>query len=101
MPIVPPAPKAWNINNLGARVVTRQYSWLDRVQRAWGPEWNAPDHGVYVFSGGRKFDSTDREDTGIYGVSGINYLMIGDGQYPDMPSNNHLLQETGEKLEQD
>jgi hypothetical protein len=34
--------------------------------RAWGAEYNAPDHGSYEFSQGRKFDSTDKGETGIY-----------------------------------
>jgi hypothetical protein len=37
------------------------------VSRAWGPEFKAPDHRVYVFGGGvRAFDSTDIGTTGIY-----------------------------------
>ena len=59
--------KAYNQNNLGAKVVTRNISWNDLAQRMWGTEWNAPDHGIYEFSGNRKFDSTDQGDTGIYG----------------------------------
>lgn len=55
------------LNNLGYKVTTRTYSWNDLVQRAWGSEFNAPDHGIYEFSGGRKFDSTDKGSTGFYG----------------------------------
>ena len=54
-------------NDLGKKPVTRQYSWLDLCMRSWGAEFNAPDHGVYVYSNGRKFDSTDKGNTGIYG----------------------------------
>lgn len=61
-PLIP----ALNQNNLGAPVTTRNISWLDLVMRAWGTEFRAPDHGVYEFSGGRKYDSTDLDDTGIY-----------------------------------
>ena len=63
-PTNPPA--AVNINNLGARVTTREFSWLDMSIRAWGAEWTAPDHGTYRFSNGREFDSTDQTHTGIY-----------------------------------
>jgi len=85
--------------NLGNKVTSREIDWGALCRRAWGSEWNAPDHGVYEFSNGRKFDSTDRGLTGIYGVTGINYLMVGDGQYPDMPSNVHMLQEDFYKIE--
>lgn len=51
--------------------------------RAWGSEFNIPDHGVYVFSNGVKKDSTDKYKTGIYGVVGENYIMVADN-YPDM-----------------
>lgn len=54
------------LNNLGPAVSSRDISWLDLVMRAWGSEFNAPDHNIYVFSNGRAFDSTDRGDTGIY-----------------------------------
>jgi hypothetical protein len=54
------------LRNLGNKVVTRTISWQDMVMRAWGAEWNAPDRGIYEWSSGRKFDSTDRNDTGIY-----------------------------------
>lgn len=87
------------LNNLGSKVTTRSIDWNGMCRRAWGSEFNAPDHGMYEFSNGRCFDSTDRGTTGIYGISGINYLMVGDGQYPDMPSNNYMLQETLDKIE--
>ena len=85
--------------NLGFKVTSRSLDWGEMSRRAWGSEFNAPDHGIYEFSNGRKFDSTDRGFTGLYGVHGINYLMVGDGQYPDMPSNVHMLQETLYKIE--
>lgn len=52
--------------NLGSPPSTRTVSWLDMATRAWGAEWRAPDHGVYEFSNGRKFDSTDMGNTGLY-----------------------------------
>jgi len=53
---------------LGGNVSVREVSWDALVKRAWGSEFNAPDKGAYEFSGGRKFDSTDKGRTGIYGV---------------------------------
>ena len=58
--------RALNQDNLGAPVTWRTYNYLDMVIRSWGSEYNAPDHGVYEFSGGRKYDSTDLNATGIY-----------------------------------
>lgn len=58
--------KAVNQRNLGGRVTTRNISWMDLCMRAWGTEWAAPDHNVYEFSSGRRYDSTDRNNTGIY-----------------------------------
>ena len=55
-----------NLNNLGNKVATRTISWLDMVQRSWGSEFSAPDHDVYQFSQGHRFDSTDMGNTGIY-----------------------------------
>ncbi len=55
------------IPNLGYPVTVRDYSLDAMVRQAWGSEFSAPDHGVYVFGGGaRRFDSTDRGETGIY-----------------------------------
>jgi len=51
---------------LGSPVTTMTFTWRDLVQRSWGSEFFAPDHGAYEFSGGRKFDSTDTGNTGIY-----------------------------------
>lgn len=52
---------------LGRPVTTRTFSLNEMVSRAWGPEFKAPDHGVYVFGGGsRRFDSTDIGTTGFY-----------------------------------
>lgn len=61
MPLPPLSP------TLGRQVTTRQFSLEEMVSRAWGPEFKAPDHGVYVFGGGaRSFDSTDIGTTGFY-----------------------------------
>lgn len=62
-----PAPDAWNANNLGNKVVTSIINWRERCITAWGSEWAAPDKGVYEWSNGRKMDSTDRTNSGIYG----------------------------------
>lgn len=51
---------------LGLPVTFRSFSFKDMAIRAWGSEYSAPDHGVYEFSNGRRFDSTDRGQTGIY-----------------------------------
>ncbi len=99
MPIVPSVPAAWNQTNLGNKVVTRTISWQDQVQRAWGVEWNAPDRGVYQFSNGAKRDSTDRTTSGIYGVSGIDYLTVGDGRHNDMTYNGYLLTDAGDRIQ--
>lgn len=53
-------------NNLGYKVTTRNYNGIDIATREWGSEWRAPDHGIYEFSNGRRFDSTDQNNTGIY-----------------------------------
>lgn len=52
--------------NLGYKVTTRNFSWLEMVTREWGGEFRAPDHRIYVFSNDRDFDSTDMGQTGIY-----------------------------------
>lgn len=51
---------------LGKPVTTRSFSWKDMVIRQWGSEFSAPDHGIYRWSNGRSFDSTDLGTTGIY-----------------------------------
>lgn len=60
----------------------------DLVVAAWGGEFNAPDHGAYQFSNGRRFDSSDKaminrdlaeqgiSQGGIYGVNVPNYLVV-------------------------
>jgi len=78
-----------NFDNLGGNVSTTTQSWEAMVQKAWGSEFHAPDHGAYVFTG-RKFDSTDKGRTGIYGVEvadGIAVLGTDSYQYPDMAPN--------------
>lgn len=59
------------LNNLGGKVSTRVIMWNELVQRSWGDEYKAPDRGVYEFTGGRKFDSTDTGNTGLY-AGGVN-----------------------------
>jgi hypothetical protein len=53
-------------SKLGNQVSSRQFSLLEMVERAWGSEFRAPDHGIYTWSNGRRFDSTDMGTTGIY-----------------------------------
>lgn len=58
-PIIPP--------ELGSPVSTSQISLYSLVANAWGSEFAAPDHRVYVFGdGARSFDSADRGESGIY-----------------------------------
>lgn len=63
-------------NNLGSKVTTQTVSSADLARRYWGSEFNAPDHGAYVFSGNRKFDSTDKSRSGLYGVEVTDGLLI-------------------------
>lgn len=35
------------------------------IKKQWGAEWSRPDV-AYEFSNGRKFDSTDSSESGIY-----------------------------------
>ena len=87
-----------NQSNLGHKVTTRELNWLDLCMRAWGTEWSAPDHGIYEFSYGRKFDSTDRGITGIYNPNNNQGLMLDGGKYPDMAS--YLLNESSPAVPQ-
>jgi hypothetical protein len=59
---------------LGSPVTTRVFSWREMAIDAWGEEFFAPDHGVYVWSSGRKYDSTDQSANGFYrrGISDPN-----------------------------
>jgi len=52
--------------NLGYKVTFRNFSLEEMAARAWGSEFNAPDHDVYRWSNNRSFDSTDMGTTGIY-----------------------------------
>ena len=76
----------------------RTINYESMVVEMWGPAWNMNDI-AYEMSNGRKFECTDKYATGIYGVSGVNFLMIQDSRYPDMASNSHLLQQTGYRIE--
>ena len=90
---------AVNQNNLGAKVVSRLINWQQMAMQAWGSEYNAPDHGVYEFSNGKKYDSTDMSQGGVYQPQfGINRLMLEDSSYPDMPSNSRVLQDSGYQI---
>ncbi len=82
--------------SLGSKVTTRDTSWLGLCMRAWGSEFTAPDRGVYAFSNGRQYDSTDRGRTGIYGVEVLDVLIL-DTQYPDM-RDVLTLDDTGEEF---
>lgn len=83
------------LNNLGYKVTTRKLDWAEMVRRSWGTEFSAPDHGIYEFSNGRRFDSTDRSTHGFYGVHAYNFLMVSNPQYPDMAPTSHVLQDDG------
>lgn len=52
--------------SLGTAPTWRTFSLLEMVERSWGSEFRAPDHGIYQFSNGKRFDSTDMGTTGIY-----------------------------------
>lgn len=53
-------------SELGKNVTSRVFSWNEMARRAWGSEFSAPDHRVYVWSNGRAFDSTDLSTEGFY-----------------------------------
>jgi len=72
-----------DLNSINTKVTTRTTSWLDMAMRAWGSEWNSPDHAVYRFSNGRNFDSTDKGLTGIYGVD-VPFSLEADNNWPDV-----------------
>lgn len=78
-------------NNLGGRVSTRNFNWLDLARRAWGAEFNAPDHGVYEFSNGRKYDSTDKGLTGLYGVQVTPPFEFDEWNMPRVPDMDTTL----------
>jgi len=94
-------PLAVNINNLGNNTVTREFLWHDLAMRAWGSEWQAPDHNVYQFSNGRGFDSTDRNSNGFYngGVVTDGFLLVESKNTGDMYAGN-LLTESGNPIVQ-
>ena len=90
---------AHNQNNLGGKVVARTISWQSMVTQAWGSEFHAPDHGIYEFSNGKKYDSTDQSQGGVYEPNfGINYLMRGNPRYPDMAPVDYVLQDNGSRI---
>lgn len=71
---------------INVKVSTTDYLYGERVKYAWGAEYAAPDHDVYVTKFGRGFDSTDRGRTGIYGVD-VPLGLGAESNYPDMDSN--------------
>lgn len=90
-------------NNLGPKVTTREISWADLAQKAWGSEFNAPDKGSYRFSNERKFDSTDKTGGGVYGITvsaGLAIQNEASERYPDM-YHGVILTEDGEKIAQE
>ena len=74
---------ALNPKDLGKKVTTRDFNWLDLCMRAWGADFNAPDHDIYQMSNGRRFDSTDKYLTGVYGVPVFD-VITQDNNYMDM-----------------
>ena len=80
------------LNPLMGKVTTRPIVWGNLVQRSWGDEFKAPDRGIYEFNGGRRFDSTDTGNTGIYagGAGGNSELQSTALGYPDMPDGGLL-----------
>ena len=89
---------ATNQNNLGYKVTWRDYSEQQLVEDAWGTEFFAPDHGIYEFSNGRKFDSTDRGITGIYNNLAQGFLYLQQAQWYAADTPAYLLQQNGFKL---
>ena len=68
-------------------------------ERAWGSEFFAPDHGIYEWSGGRKFDSTDKYKVGVYSPNfGIGLGVEYSGPYTDTASAL-LLTEDGKFID--
>lgn len=77
--------------SLGFPVSYRQWSWLQLAERAWGSEYRQPDHGIYQFSNGRRFDSTDMYQTGIYRRGIYSFLVTESGE--------EIVTESGEEIE--
>lgn len=78
----------------------RVYDWESLVVEQWGPEWAMNDI-AYEMRNGRKFESTDRYKTGIYGITavssggmfGLLYDPVVPNPYPDMYFPHHILQD--------
>ena len=88
-----------NQANLGRKVSTRSLNWQQMCERSWGSEFFAPDHGLYEFTGGRKFDSTDKYHVGIYYTNNNLGIQLETGNYPDM-AGHYLLVENYNHLDQ-
>lgn len=79
-----------------SRPTTRVINWLDEVRRSWGEEWNVPET-CYQFTGGRKFKSTDRSQSGVYGVPVFGGLLVEPVPGPlDMHMGTLLMEDGGE-----
>ena len=87
-----------DLNSINTKVTTRTTSWLDLSMRAWGGEFKAPDHGIYRFSNGREFDSTDKSTQGIYSPDNYTGLLLEGRGHNDMVE--FLLVEDGTQLDQ-
>ncbi len=91
-------------NNLGGNVTTSTMTIESIVEKYWGSEYRAPDRGTYVFAGGsRRFDSTDKFRSGIYGVEVPEAIEVQNDftrRYPDM-APPVLLDNDGEVLTQE
>ncbi len=73
------------------RVTTGTINWQQMVERAWGSEFHAPDHGAYEFGNSRQFDSTDRTRSGIYGVQYVVPLEFDEANMPRVPDMDTTL----------
>jgi hypothetical protein len=86
-----------DLQSINVKVTTRATNWLDLTTRAWGAEFHAPDHGIYEFSNGRKFDSTDQSQEGLYGGTVHSPIVANSKAYPDMVQG-YLLAQPGVRL---
>lgn len=86
-----------NLQAINNPVTSRDLSWQDRVQKAWGSEYNVPDHNIYLMGFHRGFDSTDKGHTGIYGGVAPAYIVPVTDPYTDT-FRGYLLTEGGDRL---
>lgn len=83
----------------GKPVSFSDYNLGEQVRRLWGPDFFRPDTG-YMFSNGRRFDSSDQGRTGIYGqlpvTAGVGYdLQVSGTVVPPGTRPPYLLTESG------